>query len=47
MRFRSNYNSPSKLEGVPVGGGRVSKYSSRSQILRYPQDDRDGMNVMA
>ena len=24
MRFSSNYNSPSKLEGVPVGGGRVS-----------------------
>ena len=23
MRFSSNYNSPSKLEGVPVGGGRV------------------------
>ena len=29
MRFSRNYNSPSKLEGVPVGGGRVSvKYSS-------------------
>ena len=24
MRFSSNHNSPSKLEGVPVGGGRVS-----------------------
>ena len=22
--YKSNYNSPSKLEGVPVGGGRVS-----------------------
>ena len=22
------------------------QYCSRSQILRYPQDDRDGMNVM-
>ena len=28
MRFSSNYNSPSKLEGVPVGGGRVSVKSS-------------------
>ena len=24
MRFSSNHNSPSKLEGVPAGGGRVS-----------------------
>ena len=23
--YKSNYNSPSKLEGVPEGGGRVSK----------------------
>ena len=30
MRFSSNHNSPSKLEGVPVGGGRVSIKSSFS-----------------
>ena len=30
MRCSSNYNSPSKLEGVPVGGGRVSVKSSFS-----------------
>ena len=36
MRFSSNYNSPSKLEGVPVGGGRVS-VKTNGFILKHPQ----------